>query len=337
MMTTFNVAVFSAKKYDKSYFTKANTQSIDLTFFDTELNSQSLSLCQGFDGICLFVTDKLTNDDIATLAKMGVKLIALRSAGFNHIDIKACHEHHITVCHVPAYSPHAVAEHTFALLLTLNRKTHKAYFRIKEQNFSLDGLMGFDLYQKTLGIIGLGHIGQALAKIALGFGMRVIAHDPKPDQEFIKAQGIDLHTFDAVLKTADIISLNCPLTVENRHMIDSKAISLMKDGVVLLNTGRGGLVDTKALIKGLKAKKFQCVGLDVYEQESHIFFEDHSDDVIDDDTLMRLTTFPNVLITSHQGFFTKEALSNIVKTTLENIESFCKGKPINTIYTPILP
>jgi D-lactate dehydrogenase len=330
-MSTFKVAVFSAKKYDKTYFLKANAFNLDLTFFEAELNSQSLSLCEGFEAICLFVTDKLSENDIKELAKMGVRLIALRSAGFNHIDIKACHKQQITVSYVPDYSPQAVAEHTFALLLTLNRKTHKAYFRIKEQNFSLDGLMGFDLYQKTLGIVGLGHIGQAVAEIAIGFGMKVIAYDPNPDQVFIKARGINLLSFNDLLKQADVISLNCPLTVDNRHLIDTKAINLMKNGVVLLNTGRGGLVDTKALINGLKAKKFRCVGLDVYEQESHIFFEDHSEDVIDDDTLMRLTTFTNVLITSHQGFFTEEALTNIVCTTLKNIKSFIDGDPINTI------
>ncbi len=326
------VALFSARDYDKAFFVKANQHfCLDISYFDTELNSQSLSLCQGFEAICLFVTDSLNAEDINTLSKMGVKFIALRSAGFNHIDIDACQKHQITVCHVPTYSPNAVAEHTFALLLTLNRKTHKAYFRIKEQNFSLKGLMGFDLYQKTLGIIGLGHIGQALAKIALGFGMKVIAYDPKPDALFMQEHAITPVDFDGLLKVSDVISLNCPLTSANRHMISEAAIHKMKDGVVLLNTGRGGLVDAKALIAGLKRHKFHSVGLDVYEQESHIFFEDHSDDIIDDDTLMRLTTFPNVLITSHQGFFTVEAMNNIVQTTLENIQSFAKGKPINTI------
>lgn len=326
------VALFSARDYDKTFFVKANRHyGLDISYFDTELNSQSLSLCEGYGTVCLFVTDSLKSDDISALSKMGVKLIALRSAGFNHVDIEACQKQQIAVCHVPTYSPNAVAEHTFALLLTLNRKTHKAYFRIKEQNFSLNGLMGFDLHQKTMGIIGLGHIGQALAKISLGFGMKVIAYDLKPDALFMQEHTITPVDFDTLLKTSDVISLNCPLTPHNRHMINEAAINKMKDGVMLLNTGRGGLVDAKALIAGLKRQKFHSVGLDVYEQESHIFFEDHSDDIINDDTLMRLTTFPNVLITSHQGFFTVEAMNNIVQTTLENIQSFAKGKPINTI------
>jgi D-lactate dehydrogenase len=322
------VAFFSTKPYDTSFFDVENkAYGFDIVYFNAALTSDTASLCEGFDVVCAFVNDILDKECIDVLAQYHIKTIALRSAGFNHVDISACQAHGITVVRVPAYSPYAVAEHTMALLLTLNRKIHKAYQRIREGNFALDGLLGFDLYQKTIGIIGLGTIGKRFASICHGFGMAILAYDPSPDTSFIKTCPVQFVTLPTLLKRSDIISLHCPLTDKNRHMIDSKSIQTMKDNVVLLNTGRGGLIDTKALIDGLKSKKMSAVGLDVYEQEGAVFFEDHSQDIIDDDLLMRLTTFPNVLITSHQGFFTNEALTHIASITLSNIQQLKEGKP----------
>lgn len=321
------IAFFSTKPYDTFFFDAENkTHGFEITYFNAGLTSETASLCEGFDIVCAFVNDVLDKSCIDALAHYHIKTIALRSAGFNHVDLNACQTHGIKVVRVPAYSPYAVAEHTMALLLTLVRKTHKAYQRIREGNFALEGLLGFDLYKKTIGIIGLGTIGKRFASICQGFGMKIIAYDPAPDTTERQSCTVELVTLASLLQHSDIISLHCPLTETNRHMINSKSIQAMKDDVVLINTGRGGLIDTKALIEGLKSKKISAVGLDVYEQEGAVFFEDHSQDIIDDDMLMRLTTFPNVLITSHQGFFTKEALTHIASITLSNINTIKEGK-----------
>lgn len=321
-----NIAFFSTKSFDKCFFDASNQQfSFNITYFEASLSYQTIPACKGFDGVCVFVNDCLDEKCIEALATLNIKFIALRSAGFNHVDINACQNHHIKVVRVPEYSSYAVAEHAMALLLTINRKTHKAYHRVREGNFSLEGLMGFNLYQKTIGLIGLGKIGKRFASICHGFGLEVLAYDNEPDMEFTKKFPVQFVEFDELLNQADIISLHCPLTVSTRHMINKESIIKMKKNVVIINTSRGGLIDSHALIDGLKEKKIAAVGLDVYEQESNVFFEDHSEDIIDDDILMRLTTFPNVLITSHQGFFTKEALIEIASVTLSNIKSLEEG------------
>lgn len=321
-----NIAFFSTKSYDRDFFNKANEAfAFDLTFFDGDLNEKTANLSQGFSAVCVFVNDDLNEKTIAILAKNNVRYLLIRAAGFNNVDLSTCKKHHIEVARVPAYSPHGVAEHAFALLLSLNRKIHKAYYRLKENNFALEGLLGFSLYQKKMGIIGLGNIGKAAALIAKGFGMDVFAAEPNPDKDFMRLNDINLCDLETIYQTCDIISLHCPLNESSHHLIDEKAISMMKTSVILLNTGRGALIDSKALIQGLKQNRFLGVGLDVYEQEHDIFFEDHSQDIIKDDDLMRLMTFPNVLITAHQGFFTKEALSEIANTTLNNLKSLING------------
>jgi len=262
---------------------------------------------------------------INVLAENGVKLIALRCAGFNNVDLQAV-KGKIKVVRVPAYSPYAVAEHTLALMLTLNRKTHKAYSRTREGNFALHGLMGFDMHEKTVGIIGTGKIARILIKTLRAMGMRVLAYDIYPDVDFAKETDIEYTSLDEIYRKSDIISLHCPLTKETEHLINHEAIAKMKEGVMIINTGRGKLIDTKSLIKGLKSKKIGFAGLDVYEEEEEYFFEDMSDFVMNDDMLARLLSFNNVIVTSHQAFFTREALSNIAQTTLENIKEFVDGK-----------
>lgn len=322
------IAFFSSKPYDIHFFdTENKPYGFNIHYFDCALDENSIAMTKGFEVVCAFVNDTLNASCIEALKKNQVKLIALRSAGFNHVNIKSCQEHNITVVRVPAYSPYAVAEHTMALLLTLNRKTHKAYQRIREGNFSLNGLLGFDLHNKTIGIIGFGKIGARFAAICQGFGLKILAYDPKPAPSLSKDLSVQFVELHGLLSQSDIISLHCPLTSSNRHMINEKTIQTIKKGAVILNTGRGALIDTKALIEGLKSEHIGAVGLDVYEQESNLFFEDHSDDIIDDDILMRLTTFPNVLITAHQGFFTKEALTEIAAVTLSNIQSIISGTP----------
>lgn len=328
------IAFFSAKPYDKLFFDIANQQyGYDIQYFDCLLNDNTVSMSHGFESVCAFVNDTLNASCIEALKKNHIQLIALRSAGFNHVDIKACLAHGLPVVRVPAYSPYAVAEHTMALLLTLNRKTHKAYHRIREGNFALNGLLGFDLHQKTIGIIGLGKIGSRLAAIANGFGMKLLAYDPSPEEALFDDLPVNQVDFETLLRESDIISLHCPLTDSNRHMINQASIHQMKKGVVILNTGRGGLIDTQSLIEGLKSEHIGAVGLDVYEQEANLFFEDHSEDIIDDDVLMRLTTFPNVLITSHQGFFTQEALHEIAEITLSNIHQVSHHQPCDNLVT----
>lgn len=318
------VAFFSTKSYDKEFFEKYN-QTNTLTFYEVPLNESSVRLAEGFDAICVFVNDKVNANIINQLAQLGVKLIALRCAGFNNVDLEAAKKANISVVRVPAYSPHAVAEHAVALIMTLNRKTHKAYNRVREGNFSLEKLIGFDLYQKTIGVIGTGKIGEAFARIMLGFGCKVIAYDVFQNQSLVNL-GVKYSTLDEVLAESDIISLHCPLTEKTHHLIDNQAISKVKTGVMLINTSRGALIDTPAVVEALKTKKIGYLGLDVYEQEENIFFKDHSEEILVDDTLARLMSFPNVLITSHQGFLTEEALTQIAIITLNNITAFEQGQ-----------
>lgn len=320
------VTFFSTKPYDKNFFTKLNTEhQFELEFFETHLGPHIVNaVSENTFCVCVFVNDKLTDEVITLLAAKGVKLIALRCAGFNNVDLDSAKRNHVNVCRVPAYSPEAVAEHAVAMLLTLNRKIHKAYNRVREQNFSLDGLLGFNLHGKTIGVIGTGKIGKAFVKIMLGFGCRVLAYDKFPD-EHLKAPGFSYVDFEQVLQAADVISLHCPLTAENHYMINEAVISRMKPGVMILNTSRGGLINTDDMIKGLKSGKVAYFGLDVYEQEEKLFFRDLSATIIEDDRIQRLMSFPNVLVTGHQAFFTNEALTEIASSTLNSIAQVHAG------------
>ncbi|GAB6056917.1 2-hydroxyacid dehydrogenase [Desulfonatronum parangueonense] len=319
------VAVFSTKKYDQVFLDDANKQAgHELRYFETRLTSETCSLVRGFDAVCVFVNDSVDRTVLQCMAEGGVKLLALRSAGFNHVDLKAAKEFNITVARVPAYSPHAVAEHTLALVLSLNRHIHKAYNRVRERNFALDGLLGFDIHGKTVGVIGTGQIGSIFTRLMSGFGCDLLGYSPHPREE-CQALGMKYVQLDELFERSHIISLHCPLTPQTRHLINGEAISKMRKGVMIINTSRGAIVDTRALINGLKSGKIGSVGLDVYEEEADLFFEDLSDEVIQDDVFARLLTFPNVLITGHQGFFTEEALRNIAETTLENITAFQTG------------
>lgn len=319
------IAVFSTQKYDREFLSAVPTEH-KFVFFEAQLNNDTVNLTQGFDGICIFVNDHADSEIISELKNNGIKVIALRCAGFNNVDVKAAEKAGIRVVRVPAYSPEAVAEHAVALIMTLNRKTHKAYLRIKENNFSLERLTGFNIYGKTVGVIGTGKIGKAFCKIMLGFGAKVIAYDKFEDDE-AKKLGIKYVTFEEVLKNSDIISLHCPLTPETKYMIDWEAFANMKDGVMLINTSRGALINTKDAILALKRGKIGYLGIDVYEQEEHLFYKDLSENIIPDDTIARLMSFPNVMMTSHQGFFTKEALTEIAATTVGNIDCVAQGKP----------
>ncbi|WP_150525801.1 2-hydroxyacid dehydrogenase [Roseibium sediminis] len=324
--TPFRVDVFSTKPYDTRYLQQTVLQKnvgdqFDLRFHESRLNAQTVALASGADAVCVFVNDDVCAETIEVLAAGSCKLIALRCAGFNNVDLKAADANGITVCRVPAYSPHAVAEHTVALMLTLNRKTHKAYNRVREGNFALDGLMGFDMHGKTAGIVGTGLIGEGLARILLGFGCKVLAFDPTPNDACV-AMGVDYVGLNDLFAASDILSLQCPLTPQTHHLIDDKVVSQMKRGVMLINTSRGAVVDTQAVLRGLKSGHIGSLGLDVYEEESSLFFEDLSSSYIPDDLFARLLTFPNVIITSHQGFFTEEALSTIAETTIGNIQSY---------------
>lgn len=318
--------MFSTRSYDRDYFETANAgHEHEIAFLEARLDETTYPLATGYDAVCVFVNDRLSREVLTGLADAGVRLVALRSAGFNHVDLQAAADLGLRVARVPAYSPYAVAEHAVALLLSLNRKIHKAYLRVREGNFALAGLEGFQVRGKTVGVIGTGKIGEAFAGIMVGFGCEVLAYDPFPN-EACREAGVRYVELDELLGASDIVSLHCPLTAATRHLIDRDALARMKDGVMLINTSRGALVDTRALIDGLKSGKVGALGLDVYEEEEALFFEDHSADVIQDDVFMRLLTFPNVLVTAHQAFFTSEALQRIAETTLANVTSFATGE-----------
>ncbi len=319
------IAFFDTKPYDKRSFEEENKGfGFEMVYFETHLESSTVSLCEGFDGVCVFVNDTIDADVIEALSAHKVGVVALRCAGYNNVDFREAFGK-VHVVRVPAYSPYAVAEHSAALMLTLNRKTHKAYYRTREGNFSINGLLGFDMHGRTAGVVGTGKIGQCLISILLGFGMKVLAYDPHPADIFKGAVGFRYCALQELYAESDIISLHCPLTPETTHMINKDTISKMKPGVMIINTGRGKLIDTDTLIEGLKSGKIGSAGLDVYEEESEYFFEDKSTELINDDVLARLLTFHNVLVTSHQGFFTGEALRNIVQTTLGNLKAFFNG------------
>ena len=323
------IAFFDAKSYDELSFNNHNKNfGFDFRYYEAQLNKDNAVLAKGAELVCAFVNATIDAEVIDILADNGVKLIALRCAGFNNVDLQAAKNRNIKIARVPAYSPYAVAEHTLALMLTLNRKIHKAYSRTRDGNFALHGLLGFDMNEKTIGIIGTGKIAKILIKTLCAMGMRVLGYDIYPDNDFAKEIGMEYVTLDEIYRQSDIISLHCPLTKETEHLINQDAITNMKDGVMIINTGRGQLIDTDALIKGLKSKKIGFAGLDVYEEEAGYFYEDKSDLVMDDDVLARLLSFNNVIVTSHQAFFTKEAMSNIAQTTLENIRDFVEGKEL---------
>lgn len=322
------IAFFDSKPYDELTFKETNNQyNFDIRYHKGHLNMDNVALTRNTDIVCVFVNAIVNAEVINELVANGVKLIALRCAGYNNVDLKAANGR-IKVVRVPAYSPYAVAEHTLALMLTLNRKTHKAYSRTRDGNFTLNGLMGFDMHGKTAGIIGTGKIAKILITTLRSIGMNVIAYDLYPDTYFAATHNVQYSTLDNLYQNSDIISLHCPLTKDTEYIINKESISKMKNGVMIINTGRGKLIDTNALIKGLKSKKIGYAGLDVYEEESEYFFEDHSNIVMNDDILARLLSFNNVIVTSHQAFFTKEALENIALTTLENINEFISGKTL---------
>ncbi len=316
------VAVFSTKSYDRQFLTAANDGRHTLTFLEPRLTRETLSLATGHDAVCLFVNDEGSAENLTKLHELGVRLIALRSAGFNHVDLATAEELGMTVARVPAYSPYSVAEHTVALMLTLNRKIHRAHNRVREANFSLDGLLGFDMRGRTIGVIGTGKIGRCTLDILQGFGCTLLAYDPFPNDD-VTASYVDLPTLFA---ESDIITLHCPLTPDTFHLINSDSVAQMKKGVMIINTSRGALVETQAVIDGLKERRIGYLGLDVYEEEADLFFENLSDYIIQDDQFMRLTTFPNVIITGHQAFFTEEALRAIAETTVDNITQFEDGE-----------
>jgi D-lactate dehydrogenase len=320
-----NVAVFSTHAYDRDFFEKLNvSDSIKLTYFEVPLNKDTVSLSRGFEAVCIFVNDKIDSETAQNLSENGVKLVVLRCAGFNNIDLRATQQNGLTVLRVPAYSPSAIAEHAVALILTLNRKTHKAYNRVRENNFALENLTGFNLQGKTVGVIGTGQIGSAFSKIMLGFGCRVIAYDNIQTEALVK-RGVEYKTLNEIWQNADIISLHCPLNAQTYHLINKNELRKMKKGVMLINTSRGAVINTKDAVAALKSGKLGYLGIDVYEQEESLFFRDLSESIVQDDMIARLMSFPNVLITAHQGFFTNEALTQITTTTLKNIDDFAKG------------
>ncbi|WBB88794.1 2-hydroxyacid dehydrogenase [Verrucosispora sp. WMMC514] len=327
------VTVFSTKPYDRTFLSEANAAAgHELTFLEPRLTAQTARLAEGSDAVCAFVNDDLCADVLGQLADVGVRVVALRSAGFNNVDVVAARKRGLTVVRVPEYSPHAVAEHTAGLILSLNRKIHRAYNRVREHNFALAGLLGFDLYGRTVGIVGTGRIGVCVAQIMAGFGCRVLASDPYPNETAVAA-GVEYVPLERLLAESHIVTLHCPLTPDTRHLIDADRIALFREGVMLINTGRGALVDTRAVIDGLKSGRIGYLGLDVYEEESDLFFEDRSERVLGDDDFARLTTFPNVLITGHQAFFTEDGLHNIAETTLTNLTTVQNDGP-DAVPTP---
>lgn len=319
------VAVYSAKRYDRENMGSIITNH-EMLFFEPRLDHYTAELAHGCEAACLFVNDDGSRENLELLAGLGVRFIALRSAGFNHIDLEAAEQLGLRVARVPGYSPRAVAEHTLALILALDRKIHRAYARVREGNFNLEGLLGFDLHLRTVGIVGTGRIGVAVAKILRGFGCRLLAHDVYHNPECLEI-GVEYLSVDELFRQSDVVTLHCPLTPETKHIINSETLAKMKRGSMLINTSRGGLIDTAAAIDALKEGQLGYLGLDVYEEESDLFFEDLSDQVIQDDVFSRLLTFPNVIVTGHQAFFTKNALEQIAITTRENLDKFAAGKP----------
>ncbi|MFA9428840.1 2-hydroxyacid dehydrogenase [Egicoccus sp. AB-alg2] len=320
------IAVFSARSYDRRFLEEANERhGHDLHFLEARLDDTTAALADGFDGVCVFVNDTVDAPAIEQLAAGGTRLLTLRSAGYNHVDLAAAERHGITVARVPAYSPYAVAEHTVALMLSVERKIHRAHNRVREGNFALDGLLGFDLRNKRIGIIGTGKIGMIVARIMRGFGCSIRAYDPFPSDD-VRDLGVRYEDLDTLLGECDVITLHCPLTPDTYHIIDDAALRKTKPGVMIVNTSRGALIDTPAVIEALKDGRIGHLALDVYEEEGDLFFEDLSDTVIRDDVFSRLLTFPNVLITAHQAFFTEEALRNIAETTLGNATAFAEGR-----------
>ena len=320
------VAFFDTKSYDIPGFEHyAADSGLEIKFFETRLNEDTASLAAGYDAVCVFVNDTVSAAVVDELCRLGVKVLVLRCAGFNNVDIKAC-QGRLPVYRVPAYSPYAVAEHAMALLLTINRRTHKAYIRTRDFNFSLQGLAGFDLHGKTVGIIGTGKIGRVFADICKGFGMKILAYDKYPNPD----SGLTYVDLPELFEQSDIISLHCPLTEETHHNIDAASIAKMKTGVTILNTSRGALINTEDLIAGIKNKKVGAACLDVYEEEGDFFYEDYSGHIVRDDKLVRLIAMPNVIVTSHQAFLTQEALDSIASTTVDNLVKFFAGTP-NTL------
>ena len=327
-MEKTRIIFFDIKDYDREFFEKyGKNYNYEMSFFKSRLSLENVHLTKGYDVVCAFTNDDIGKETIDAMAENGVRLLAMRCAGFNNVSLKDIHNR-FKVVRVPAYSPHAIAEYTVGLILAVNRKINKAYVRTREGNFSINGLMGIDLYGKTAGIIGTGKIGQILIKILKGFDMKVIAYDLFPNQKVAEELGFEYVSLDELYANSDIISLNCPLTKDTQYMINRRSMLKMKDGVILVNTGRGQLIDSADLVEALKDKKVGAVALDVYEEEEDYFFEDKSTQVIEDDILGRLLSFYNVLITSHQAYFTKEAVEAITVTTLNNIKDFVEGKPL---------
>ncbi|MBA8800713.1 D-lactate dehydrogenase [Agrobacterium sp. RC10-4-1] len=325
------IVVYSAKPYDRQFLDAAAHPGMKMQYCEARLSAETVALAEGAMAICAFVNDDLSGPVLEKLAAMGVRLVALRCAGFNQVDLQAAEKLGLTIARVPAYSPYAVAEHTMALILSLNRKIHRAYNRVREGNFALDGLLGFDLHGKTVGVVGTGKIGAIFTRIAAGFGCRLLGHDIRQNPDCV-ALGMTYVTRKELFRASDVLTLMCPLTPETRHLIRSETLPLLKKGVMLINTSRGAIIDTQAAIAGLKDGTIGSLGIDVYEEEADLFFEDLSNDVLRDDVFARLLTFPNVLVTGHQGFFTQEALTNIAVTTIANIASFLDtGKALHAV------
>ncbi len=327
-----DVTIFSTKPYDRRFLDAANGAGLHrLSYIEARLSPETSPLVNGAEAVCAFVNDDVSAAVLSRFREMGIRLVALRSTGFNNVDLEAAQREGITIARVPAYSPHAVAEHTLALILTLNRKIHRAYNRVREGNFTLDGLLGFDLVGKTAGVVGTGQIGEIVTRILIGFGCDVLVYDPQVNPA-CEAMGARYVALDELLSSSDIITLHCPLTPSTHHLIDAEAVRKMKRGVMLINTSRGGVINTKVVLKALKAGMIGSLGLDVYEEEADLFFEDLSNRAISDDVFARLLTFPNVLITGHQAFFTQEALTSIAETTIANITSFERsGQPVHEV------
>lgn len=321
------IAVFSAKPYDQAFLLRAATAEVEFQCFELQLNPSTVVMAGGAEVVSAFVNDDLGRETLSLLAEGGTRLIALRCAGYNQVDLAAAAELGIRVVNVPAYSPYAVAEHTIALMLALSRKLPRAYNRVRDGNFSLDGLLGFDFYAKTLGVIGGGKIGQLVAERMQAFGCRILIYDPF-NEETCRRLGFESVDLDRLFEASDIISLHCPLNDQTRHLIKRDSVAQMKPGVMLINTSRGALMDTQAVLDGLKAHHIAYLGIDVYEQEGSLFFEDHSLDIIQDDVIQRLITLPNVIVTGHQAYFTKEALQHIAETTVRNILEYLEDKPL---------